>query len=68
VNRIATARNAKAARISDRAKATAKAEDSATAKAEAVETKHDLPMKVTAKTRKCKLEIPIIKSSLALGL
>jgi len=44
VNRIATARNANAARINDRAKATAKAEDS-------VESKHDLPMKVTAKKR-----------------
>jgi len=44
VNRIATARNVNAARISDRAKATAKTKDS-------VESKHDLLTKATAKKR-----------------
>jgi len=44
VDRIATARNADAARISDRAKATAKAEDSE-------KSKDDLLTKATAKKR-----------------
>jgi len=44
VDRIATARNVNAARINDRAKATAKAENF-------VKSKHDLLTKATAKKR-----------------